>query len=187
MSKITDEEMEHLKHLPSLNYLDKIDNNSIKQCINLKELNDDELNYLSSAMEHDWQKLSPIERRNENIKFALCNSYSIYYPFVVKNENNILGTFTLKEKNMSNLGIITPDNTIWLMDLFVIPNYRYRGVGSYMVDSSILEAKRKGYKNMYLQCNSKLESYFIEYGFKTEYKTGSSHGMEMIFTMFQTL
>ncbi len=160
------------------------------ELVDLKELNDDELNYLSQAMEYDWPKLSPIEKRNSDIssiKFALCNSYSIYYPFVVKHDDKILGTFTLKERNMSNLGINTPDNTIWLIDLFVIPHYRYNGIGSYMVDKSIFEAKMKGYKNIYLQCNSKLESYFIEHGFKTEYKTGSTYGIEMTFTMFQTL
>jgi GNAT superfamily N-acetyltransferase len=148
----------------------------------IKEISDSELDYITTQMQPDWQLLSPVEDRlpfKENIKNTLCVSYSVYYPYLVKHENLILGTFTLKEKDMTGLGIITPEDTIWLMDIFVIEKYRGNGTGTYIIDQAKELATKFGYKHIYIQCPNKLSYYFAKHGFTSCYKIGANYGMSM--------
>ena len=67
--------------------------------------------------------------------------------YVVINESrDLIGTFALKLKDLSSRLDLSP----WLGSLVVVPSYRRKGVGSYIVDQAECLAKELSYSQLYL-------------------------------------
>ena len=155
--------------------------------VSIHELSSQELQTLADTMVSEWKSLSPLENRlpfKSDIPSYLKTSYSLYFPYVIKDDANILGTFTLREKDLTRLGIETDDNAIWLMDLFVVKCYRQRGIGSWALDQALQISKNKGYKVMYLQTASPRGiKLFTSFGFWVDYVIGGTYDFPLTHIM----
>lgn len=147
--------------------------------IEFKELKEEEQEYIITEMLQDWQQLTPTEARlpfKSNVKETMNINYDKHVTYCATHEHIILGCFTLRPFSMHNFGIKTPDSTIWLMDVFVIPRYRSNGVGSWMVNEAKRIAKELGYHHMYVQCKKSIKPFFDNKDFLVEYTLGANYG-----------
>lgn len=156
------------------------------EVISLQEIPDSMLDSLVNNIQREWKMLSPAEDRapfKDQIKNCLLHSHNVYYSYCVTYQNSVIGTFTLKEKDMTSFGIHTPEKTIWLMDLFVVDGYRGHGIGRAMVGEAIRLAREKGYKHVYIQCIKRLERFFEKHGFQNRYSMGAAYDMPFTVVM----
>lgn len=160
------------------------------EVVPLQQIPDEMLEDLVSNLHTNWRMLSPVEERlpfKDHIKNSLLHSHSIYYPFCVKYDDKLIGTFTLKEKDLSFYGVSVPSDTVWLMDLFVLQQYRKHGIGTGMINEAKMIAKSKGYKHMYVQCVKQLGQYFERRGLRVEYTMGAACDMPLTVVMSMQL
>ena len=79
----------------------------------------------------------------------------------VSNDNNFLGCVTLEYEDMN----IRSDLSPWISDLYVVPNYRNKGIGRYLIQFIIQIAKRLKIIKIYLWTEDK-HIFFRNIGFK---------------------
>ena len=143
----------------------------------LNELTSDEINYISDELHPVWQNLSVLEDRQPYKKNILLQLSSPSY-YCLKHNNVIIGVFSLKEKNMTYMNVHTAKESIWLLDVFVMPDFRDNGVGAFIVDEAKRLAREKNYKYIYLQSVRKHDRYFSDkHGFVIEYWMGAIYDM----------
>jgi predicted N-acetyltransferase YhbS len=116
-----------------------------------------------------WDEWGPIyEQRSQTWEHALRNYQerlnidAIPLALVAFNESGeLVGTVSLKYYDLD----IRPQINIWLGGLFVIPEWRRRGVGSLLMTRAVEEARRLELPSLYLWTSS-AESLYQKLGWK---------------------
>lgn len=94
---------------------------------------------------------------------------SIPKSYVVLNESgNLMGTFALKLEDLHS----RPDLSPWLGSVVVVPAYRRRGVGSYIVRQAERLAKELAYSKLYLYTPDQ-ETWYAKQGWQLIERTSS--------------
>ncbi len=93
-----------------------------------------------------------------------CNVNSLPSAFVAKDEIRTCGMVSLKQFDLLSRKDLSP----WLSSLYVLPEYRKKGVGSALVRICEKEALRLGFHEMYLFVDYRdsvhLEKYYSSLG-----------------------
>ncbi|MBP8083310.1 MAG: GNAT family N-acetyltransferase [Spirochaetes bacterium] len=93
-----------------------------------------------------------------------CNVNSLPSAFVAKDEIRTCGMVSLKQFDLLSRKDLSP----WLSSLYVLPEYRKKGVGSALVRVCEKEAERLGYSEMFLfvdyRDSAHLEKYYTSLG-----------------------
>lgn len=111
---------------------------------------------LAKELYSQWSSILTFEGQNEETViwelFARATGDSLPLAFVAFIEGQPAGTVSLLPEDMEggslsrSIQIMTP----WLADLFVIPEYRGRGIGSALIERIEAEAKSLGFDIIYL-------------------------------------
>jgi N-acetylglutamate synthase-like GNAT family acetyltransferase len=121
--------------------------NNKMQIIDLK-YDQDSLPILARWHQDEWYFLEPtktLQDRMARIKLCFEDSFvpSIY---IAKENNTLLGSAAIIEHDMDTRKDLSP----WLAGVYVPENYRKRGIGSKLVLYVMQQAKKNGFKTLYL-------------------------------------
>jgi len=102
-----------------------------------------------------------------------CRTDSLPLALVAFDADELLGTISLKPRDLD----IRPELTPWLGGLFVLPQYRGRGIGSVLVGRIVAEAERLLLPCLYLWTPSS-EGLYARHGW-TLLERAPYHGYEI--------
>lgn len=112
---------------------------------------------LASWLHSEWGHLSPQVAFDDLVarleKQATPNK--IPQTFVALEDETPVGTASLIENDMSTQKELSP----WLASVYVVPEFRNRGIGSKLVRVAIQEAKHLGTSRLYLLTPDKIKFY----------------------------
>lgn len=120
----------------------------------------DHLNLVDTIARWHWEKwghLDPggsLQSWTEGLR-QRTNQNSIPTTYVALQEDELLGSATLVEHDMSTRLDLTP----WLAGVYIKPQYRGQGVGSALVRHSVGKAADMGVKRLYLYTSSARDFY----------------------------
>ncbi|MGN7388161.1 GNAT family N-acetyltransferase [Sporosarcina sp. SAFN-015] len=78
--------------------------------------------------------------------------------YIAVADSNIIGTYAILRNDLVSRQDLSP----WLACLYVDPKYRGQAIGSQLLDHAVAEAKRKGFKKLYLTTDH--VGYYEKYG-----------------------
>lgn len=120
-----------------------------------------------------WQEWQGIyERRGQTPNDALTsyrestNVDRLPLALIACHGSELVGTVSLKEQDLD----IRPDLTPWLGGLFVVPEWRGRGLASLLMGRAVAEARRLQLNNLYLWTSS-AESLYLKLGWELRERT----------------
>jgi predicted N-acetyltransferase YhbS len=102
-----------------------------------------------------------------------CHTDSLPLALVAFDKDQVLGTIALKPQDLD----IRPELTPWLGGLFVLPQYRRRGIGSVLISRIVAEAERLRLPCLYLWTPSS-EGLYARHGW-TLLERAPYHGYEI--------
>ncbi len=120
---------------------------------------------LTDYMYAHWRSLLEAVGKSRD-DFALsmqdhCRIGSLPLALVAFQDDQVLGTIALKPQDLD----IRPDLTPWLGGLFILAEYRRRGIGSLLITRMVAEAEKLGLPCLYLWTPS-AESLYVRHGWK---------------------
>jgi GNAT superfamily N-acetyltransferase len=103
---------------------------------------------LAGWLQAEWGDLRPGETRADRARRieSVCGHFQIPTVFVAVEEDHLLGSASLVEHDMEIRQNLTP----WLAAVFVLPEYRRRGIGAALVERVVEEAQALGVPHLYL-------------------------------------
>jgi len=105
---------------------------------------------LLNAMYEHWRVLlQAMGKSREDFAESLqdrCRIGSLPTALVAYEGDQVLGTGALKPHDLD----IRPKLTPWLGGMFVLPEYRGRGLGALLAEKTVAEARRLGLRQLYL-------------------------------------
>ena len=96
----------------------------------------------------EWGYLNPGAGLTQHIKKLqrLCNIQQIPTAFIAVYERRVIGSASLVAHDILRNQAMTP----WLASVYVAPAFRQRGVGTCLVNRGLAEARKLGYRYLYL-------------------------------------
>ena len=120
------------------------------------------INALSTAQFALWGPLTgcnTVEEYQALLHLATeCNDLPM--TLVANEDGAILGSVNVVEGDLPT----RPDISPWLAQLFVFENFRNRGVGAYLVDAAVNEARKLSKPTIYLYTSGTLPTYYEKLG-----------------------
>ncbi|MDF2868150.1 MAG: N-acetyltransferase [Gammaproteobacteria bacterium] len=84
-----------------------------------------------------------------------CNYSQLPITYIVQQNNTVLGTASLYLNDLNSHQHLVP----WLANVYTFEAYRKQGVGAYLVEQVVLQAKSLGFDKLYLFTDDKAEWY----------------------------
>ncbi len=129
---------------------------------------------LTQQMYEHWRDLLQVTGRSrEDFVKSIrdrCRTDSLPLALVAFNGDEVLGTVALKPQDLD----IRPQLTPWLGGLFVMPEFRGRGIGSLLIINIVEEARRLRLPRLYLWTPS-AESLYARHGWSLLERTAYHH------------
>ncbi len=120
---------------------------------------------LTDSMYAHWRSLlQAVGKSRDDFARSMqdrCRIGSLPLALVAFQDDQVLGTVALKPQDLD----IRPDLTPWLGGLFVLPEYRRRGIGSLLITRIVAEAEKLGLPCLYLWTPS-AERLYTKHGWK---------------------
>lgn len=112
------------------------------------------------------------DSNDPSVKISLVNYFSStmnnnsFIAWLALDKNKIVATsglcfYTLPPSYKNLTG-----NIAYIMNMYTQPNYRKKGIATFLFEKMIDEARRLGYKKLCLHATEKGKSLYIKYGFK---------------------
>lgn len=115
---------------------------------------------------HEWRRV--YEQRGQTFQHAVrnyrerINVDQIPIALIALNEKGeLIGTVSLKNEDLE----VRPEITLWLGGLYVVPEWRNRGVASFLMERAVAEARRLGLSSLHLWTSS-AERLYTKLGWK---------------------
>lgn len=136
----------------------------------------DLLSLLAIWFHREWGRRNPeltVDKIAENLEGRLHRN-RIPLTFVAFVGTKPVGTASLKIHEME----IYPQYLHWLGAVYVLPQYRHRGIGTQIVEHAISEAQRLGVRDLYLYTRGS-ESFYAQFGWQP-LERPFYHGREVV-------
>lgn len=108
---------------------------------------------------HPWKSSDVSKRLEEKIKSTL-KRIEKYPILILLDEEKLVGFISLFENDLKTRKDLTP----WYSTLYIKEEYRGKHLSKKLNDALIEEAKKLGYKKLYLKTD--LNNFYEKYGFK---------------------
>ncbi|GAB6550000.1 MULTISPECIES: GNAT family N-acetyltransferase [Bacillus] len=129
--------------------------------------NDDLFNKAIDVFWKEWGEEGGRAFYKDCMTNALTNPNNIPSFYIVKIDNEIIGTYALILNDLNSRQDLSP----WLACLFVDEKFRGNSIGEKLLNHGLLEAAKRGYHFLYL--TSDLNGYYEKYGWD---KIGVAYG-----------
>lgn len=123
------------------------------------------LNAIGTLSQAQFELWGPLTGRNtleeyRKLLHLAAKSESLPTTLVAVENATVLGSVNVLENDLP----LRPDIAPWLAQLFVFPNFRGRGVGAFLVEDAIAEARKLNRSILYLYTSGTLPSYYEKLG-----------------------
>ncbi|MFE9078259.1 GNAT family N-acetyltransferase [Bacillus cereus] len=129
--------------------------------------NDDLFNKAIDVFWKEWGEEGGRAFYKDCMTNALTDPNNIPSFYIVKIDNEIIGTYALIRNDLNSRQDLSP----WLACLFVDEKFRGNSIGEKLLNHGLLEAAKRGYHFLYL--TSDLNGYYEKYGWE---KIGVAYG-----------